>query len=131
MNRTVITAAAGAVAAFALVAAAVAGYLVGNSHAAGNTVTRTVTVTKTAPPKIITRWNTKTVTVAATATPQAAGIPCLEEAGRIWVSGGALGTSATQTTCHVVAVAPDSLGEFELVAADGTSGGIYGPVSGG
>jgi hypothetical protein len=71
MNRTAITASAGAVAALALVAVGGAGYLAGNSHAAGRVVTRTVTVTKTSPPKIVTRWKTRTETrtVTVTATP--------------------------------------------------------------
>lgn len=131
MNRTVITAASGALGAFAFVAAAGVGYAVGNSHAAGRTVTRTVTVTKTAPPKVVTRWKTatKTVTVTVTATPQAGGIPCLENAGRVWLFGG--GGAVTQTTCHLLPVYPEATGQFQLVAADGTSGGIYGPVSGG
>jgi hypothetical protein len=81
MNRAVLAASVGAGAVVALMAAGGAGYLAGNSHAAGRTVARTVTVTKTAPPKIVTKWKTKTVTVTATASSQAdpGALRCAEE----------------------------------------------------
>jgi hypothetical protein len=90
MNRTVITAASGAVAALALVAVGAGGYAVGNSHAAGRTVTVRATVTKTAPPTIVTKWKTKTVTVTATATPQAdsGALRCAEEEAALLMAEG-------------------------------------------
>jgi carbohydrate-binding DOMON domain-containing protein len=129
LNRTVLAASAGAGAVVALMAAGGAGYLVGNSHAAGRTITRTVTVTKTAPPKVVTRWktNTKTVTVTATATPQAATVPCGAMAMPAGSSGqveiGHLGGPA-DTTCTVSVISPEGashLGVISLTAPDGQS----------
>jgi hypothetical protein len=87
MNRTVLAASTGAGAAIVLVAAGGAGYLAGNSHAAGRTVIHTVTVTKTAPPKIVTKWKTNTKTVTVTQA-DAGALHCAEEEAALLMAEG-------------------------------------------
>jgi hypothetical protein len=112
-------AAAGAGAFVVLAGVAVAGYAV--HHPA--TVTRTVTVTRTAPPKVITRTAPK-VTVTVTATPAAPppSIPC-QVIGGAPEPGVITAGLPGDTTCTVTLISPmgaSRLAQIQLTAGDGS-----------
>jgi hypothetical protein len=118
LTRAAFAAGAGAAGTLALVAALAGGYTLGASHARARTVTRTVTVTRTPPPKVITRW--KTVPGPAV-TKTADGVPCEVAANGVPYPPGS-GTGSYQATCTVTwrESTPNALGtRMILTAPDG------------
>ncbi len=125
MNRSALTAAAGAAGALILVGALAGGYELGRGHIVVRTVTATATrtATVTAMPKVITRVRTKTVTRTVPGPPS---IPCFEENGRLAGVGQPSGAGTgppVQTTCTIVlrTAVPASNDQFYAVAPDGST----------
>jgi hypothetical protein len=56
------------------------------------------------------------------------GVPCYVEGGRVVLFDVTPGPKPPVTYCHLVPVSPASSADFVVVAADGTRGGVYGPV---
>lgn len=56
------------------------------------------------------------------------GVPCYEQNGKVFLFDVSPGPKPPATYCHLVPVSPASSPDFTVVAADGTKGGVYGPV---
>lgn len=120
MNKTAVAAVAGAAGTLALVAAVGGGYLAGHHSTSVRTEVRTVTVTRTAPPKVITRWKTKTVTVTQTATAAApAGMACSMVNSGFLVAGNPGGNSTPDGTCQVALYGNGGNGSVKLSDGSG------------
>jgi hypothetical protein len=114
MNRSALTAAAGAAGALALVGALAGGYELGSGHVVTHTISRTVTATVTRTPKPVTRWRTRTVVKPAAAS--APSLPCQWLGGQL-EPGVAVQGLAGDTTCAVTLISPmgaSHLGEVQF-----------------
>jgi F420-0:gamma-glutamyl ligase len=109
-----MAAVAGAGGALLLVAAVGGGYLAGHSSRPRAEV-RTVTVVRTAPPKVITQWKTKIVTVTQTGAPAApAGVPCSMVNTGFLVVGNPGGNVSPTGTCGVALYGNNGNGSVKL-----------------